>query len=209
MKSVFKNLAPRRGAPWLRPALLPLVMGACLLAPASARAQAVYWNQRELLGEFFRTSEQVTFRQFDLAALPEARAHITQQLGYTPARTRYTVYVATTAGRVDGYAIFDDELGQHLPISFAVKLSPSGTVARQEVVAYREARGDEIRDGRFRAQFVGKGPRDTVRAGDDIVAISGATISSRAMAAGVKRALVLLDVLVLGPERQASASARR
>ena len=83
------------------------------------------------------------------------------------------------------------------------------TLERQEIVAYREARGDEVRDARFRAQFVGKSARDTVRAGDDIVAVSGATISSRAMATGVRRALVLLDVLVLAPQRQASASAHR
>ena len=180
-----------------------------LLAPASAHAQTVYWTPRDLLADFFPKSDRVSFRQFDLAANPMLRATVEQRLGYSLDRARYTVYVASTAGRVDGYAIFDDEPGQHLPISFAVKLSPSGLVERHEIVAYREARGDEVRDARFRAQFVGKSARDTLRAGDDIVAVSGATISSRAMANGCRRALVLLDVLVLRPEREASASAHR
>lgn len=213
MISVFKMTGPHRLRPHRAGLLTLLVGGAALvgvmLVPAPARAQAVFWSQRDLLGDFFRQSEQVTYRQFDLAAQPELRARVAQQLGYAPARARYTIYVATTAGHVDGYALFDDEMGQHLPISYAVKLSPAGVVMRHEVVAYREARGDEIRDARFRAQFVGKGSGDVVRAGDDIVAVSGATISSRAMAIGVKRALVLLDVLILGPERHAAASARR
>jgi Na+-translocating ferredoxin:NAD+ oxidoreductase RnfG subunit len=69
-------------------------------------------------------------------------------------------------------------------------------VQRQEIVIYREARGDEVRDEHFRRQFVGKSARDACEVEQDIVAVSGATISSRAMAVGVKRALVLFDELV-------------
>ena len=221
MKSAFKiavarlalstgSARPRRSA-GCRPGLgaLVLLAGALLAAPATSRAQSVFWSQRDLLADFFKTSEHVGFVQIDLVAQPEQRQLLAARLGYTPARSKYVVYVATTSGKVDGYAVFDDELGQHLPITFAVKLSPSGLVVRQEIVAYREARGDEVRDGRFRAQFVGKSARDTLRAGDDIVAVSGATISSRAMAIGVRRAVVLVDTLVLAPQRQASASAHR
>ena len=53
------------------------------------------------------------------------------------------------------------------------------------------------------------GYRDALRTGDDIVAVSGATISSRAMAVGVRRALVLLDELMLRPERAGTATASR
>jgi len=188
-----------------------LVLGALALpfVPAPARAQAVYFTPRELLADFFPQSAKVGYRQFDLPEGCSTRQAIEQRLGYRLPRERYTVYVATTAGHIDGYAFFDDEAGQHLPITFAVKVSPAGAVERQEVVAYREARGDEVREARFRAQFVGKTVADRLRAGDDVVAVSGATISSRAMATGVKRALVLVDELVLRPERAATATARR
>jgi hypothetical protein len=211
MKTVFKfgRKSPLASAAFPGLASVALFALLAILAPARAHAQAVFWTPRDLLADFFPTSEKVTFQQFDLAADPAARRAVEQRLGYPLARARYTVYVASTAGHVDGYAIFDEELGQHLPISFAVKLSPSGLVERHELVAYREARGDEVRDNRFRAQFIGKSARDSVRAGDDIVAVSGATISSRAMAVGCKRALVLLDALVLRPQREASASAHR
>ena len=77
---------------------------------------------------------------------------------------------------------------------------------RQEIVVYREARGDEVRDERFRAQFVGKSARDAIDTDQDIQAVSGATISSRAMAVGVKRAVVLFDELVKPAAAVATAS---
>lgn len=180
------------------------VAGAALLltaAPAPAHAQAAYISTRDLLADFFHNSERVTFRK----VTPDAaeRVRLTARLGYAPARPIYTFYIALSGARVDGYAFIDDELGEHLPITFAVKLSPAGVVERQEIVAYREARGDEVREDRFRRQFVGKTARDPIVSGADIAAISGATISSRAMAKGVKRAVVLFEEL-MQPERAAA-----
>jgi Na+-translocating ferredoxin:NAD+ oxidoreductase RnfG subunit len=165
----------------------------CALA-APARADQVYYTPRDLLADFFRSSQNVTYKKVQLDAAERQR--LQRRLGYTPARDSYTFYVATSGAHVDGYAFIDDEKGEHLPITFAVKLSPDGKVLRQEVVVYREARGDEVRDERFRAQFVGKSARDAIETNQDIVAVSGATISSRAMAVGVKRAVVLFDELV-------------
>jgi electron transport complex protein RnfG len=183
-------------------------VAAVLLAAGPARAET-FWTTRDLLGDasFFRGSERVGYKQFEPSA--EQRARIEARLGYALPRARYTIFVATTGGHVDGYAVIDDENGQHLPITFAVKVSPAGVVERQEIVAYREARGDEVRDERFRKQFVGKRAEDAVRAGQDIAIVSGATISSRAMAVGVKRALVLVEELILKPAQVASARAQR
>jgi Na+-translocating ferredoxin:NAD+ oxidoreductase RnfG subunit len=209
MKVVF-NFIGRAGR--LRAPLFVVAVALGVLGvPRPAEAQAVYWTTRDLLAEFFKSSQRVSFRKVELD--PAERARVEKRLGYPlpQSRTSYTFFVAETQGRVDGYALFDDEVGQHLPISFAVKMSPAGTVERQEIVAYRESHGDEVRDARFRAQFVGKSARDRLRAGDDVVAISGATISSRAMATGVKRALVLLDELVLrgGGAAGGTVTARR
>jgi hypothetical protein len=188
-------------------AALAFALALAAASPA-ARADAVFWTPRDLLADFFRSSQKVTFRRFDLDAA--TRARVERRLGYALPRPTYTIFVAQSgAEKIDGYALIDDEPGQHLPITFAVKLSPSGTVERQEIVTYREARGDEVRDARFRAQFVGKTAADALRPGDDVAVVSGATISSRAMAAGVRRALVLLDELVLRPAQVAGASARR
>lgn len=202
MKTVFKF-----GGPLAPIALAALV--ALVLVGGSARAEGTFFTPRELLADasFFRASEKVSFKQFDVT--PADRARIEARLGYRLPRLRYTVFIATTGAHLDGYAIFDEEPGQHLPISFAVKVSPDGVVERQEIVAYREARGDEVRDERFKRQFIGKTSHDALRAGDDIAAVSGATVSSRAMAIGVKRALVLVEELVLRPQRATLATAGR
>lgn len=165
---------------------------AVLTAPSPALAGDR--TTREILREFFPDSDRVTY----VAVAPPApqRAAIEKQLGHRLSRTSYYFYVATTKDRVDGYAFVDDELGQHEPITFAVRISADGVVERHEVLAYREAWGDEIRDPRFRRQFVGKTMRDACRLHVDVDAISGATISSAAMARGVKRALVLFDAAV-------------
>ncbi len=202
MKIVFKiNFA--RAARAARIALVALALGAPSLFARAAHADQVYFTPRDLLADFFRASQSVTYKRVQPNESDKAR--LQHRLGYALAKPSYTFYVATSGGHVDGYAFIDEELGEHQPITFAVKLSPEGRVERQEIVVYREPRGDEVRDERFRRQFVGKTARDPIAANDDIVVVSGATISSRAMATGVKRAVVLFDELVK-PTAAATAS---
>jgi electron transport complex protein RnfG len=189
MNFVFKIVGRAVG----KTAFTALIL-ACLLAPATARAQGVFFTTRELLTDFFKQSQKVGYRKIELTA-PD-RARIKAKLGYEPQKGSYTFFVAESNGKVDGYALIDEENGEHLPITFAVKLSPTGTVERQEIVEYREARGDEVRDLSFRKQFVGKTALDALCPERDIAVVSGATISSRAMTVGVKRALVLFDLFV-------------
>ena len=180
-----------------------LALAVTAAAPRPAHADQVYYTSRDLLADFFHTSQQVTYKKVQLEG--SELEHIKSRLGYTPARNSYTFYIATSAGHIDGYAFIDEEKGEHLPITFAVKLSPTGKIERQEIVVYREARGDEVRDEHFRAQFVGKSAADAIDTDQDIQVVSGATISSRAMAVGVKRAVVLFDELVR-PTAVATAS---
>lgn len=186
MKTVF-NFLFSRWAFWV------VIVGALSARPVFA--QTAYFTPRTVLAEFFPRSQTITFERFVLS--PAQVQRLTALLGYAPRKPSYTVYTAKTAESIDGYAILDEEKGQHLPISFAVRFDPHGKVTRQEIVAYRERFGDEIRDPRFREQFVGKTVNSPMREGEEIVAISGATISSRAMVVGVRRALVLLSELVL------------
>jgi electron transport complex protein RnfG len=168
-----------------------------------AHADQVYYTTTDLLADFFRSTTTVTYKKVQID--DSERTRLQRRLGYTPAKASYTFYVATSGGHIDGYAFIDEEKGEHLPITFAVKLSPAGKVMRQEIVVYREARGDEVRDEHFRAQFVGKSAADAIDTNQDIMAVSGATISSRAMAVGVKRAVVLFDEL-MRPTAVATAS---
>jgi len=179
-----------------------LVALALTLAATPARAAGVYFTRAELLKSFFHDSDRVSYRTLELDAAQRRR--VAERLGYA-INPKRTIYYGEKDGRVTGYAVLDDELGQHKPISFGVLLSADGHVERVEVMVYREPKGEEIRRAQFRDQFVGKDAAAPVRAGHDIVAISGATISSRSLAIGVKRALVVVDELLLSDDRISDA----
>lgn len=176
--------------------LAGLLAGLALLS--GPRAALADDSVRELLAEQFKRSERVTFVRVQPTA--EQSSRLATQLGRALPRREYTFYVATTAGKVDGYALFDDEPGQHQPISFATFFDAKGQVTRVEIVTYREPYGDGVRSPRFREQFVGRSAKSGFAPDRDIDAISGATISSRALCTGVKRAALLLDELVVKAE---------
>ncbi|MEY4577569.1 MAG: hypothetical protein RL701_2272 [Pseudomonadota bacterium] len=167
---------------------------ACLLlAAASPTALAIdYATPQALLSQQFHSSERVSYRKvrFDAAQ----RRELETKLGKPLPKPEYTFFIATTHGVADGYALFDEQIGQHEPISFATFFDTQGQVTRVEIVAYREPYGDGVRAERFRKQFLGRGAKSSFRLGSDIDAIAGATISSRSLCVGVARATALLDV---------------
>jgi hypothetical protein len=90
---------------------------------------------------------------------------------------------------VVGYAADQRVVSRSGPFVIRAVIGPGFRVLRADVLEYTGARGREVRRAGFRRQFVGKGPGDAIRVGEDIDAVTGATISSRAMAAGVRRAV--------------------
>jgi Na+-translocating ferredoxin:NAD+ oxidoreductase RnfG subunit len=177
-----------------RAALLLAVSVVASGLAASGHAQ-VYYSVRGLLSEQFHESELVDFRRIQLSE--SRREGIERQLGQKLAKSEYILYVARSADHVDGYALFDREIGQHEYIDFATFFDCDGRVTRVEVVAYREPYGEGIRSKRFRKQFVGKEADSGFKPGHDIDVISGATLSARAMAKAVKRATLLVHDAVL------------
>ncbi|HEY4221900.1 MAG TPA: FMN-binding protein, partial [Myxococcota bacterium] len=100
-------------------------------------------------------------------------------------------YVGKTGDRIDGLAVIDDQVGQHMPITFGFLVGTDGKMKRAEVMVYREPYGDSIRERRFLDQLVNKQESDPLRPGSDIDGITGATISSRSAAVAAHRALVV------------------
>jgi len=88
-----------------------------------------------------------------------------------------------------GYFIVDEVIGKHEFITYAIGLNADGSVKQIEIVVYRESYGYEVRNAAWRRQFVGKTTGDAVRLNQDIRNISGATLSSRHVADGVRRVL--------------------
>lgn len=184
MKTVFKRIFS-----WVA-ALIGLV---ALAVPVHA---IEFTTPQALLAQRFRGSERVTF----VKVRPDEaqRAALKKRLGHAPPKPEYTFFVASSHGKPDGYALFDEQIGQHEPISFATFFDAQGQITGVEVVAYREPYGDGIRTERFRKQFVGRSAQSPFRSGTDIDTISGATISSRSMCVGVERAAVLFELTMRG-----------
>ena len=116
-----------------------------------------------------------------------ARARLEAALGYALPKSHYPLYPGRSA-----IVLLDDQRGQHEPIDFGVLIGRDLVVRRVEILVYREAYGDGIKAPAFRKQFIGLNPRSPLRPGRDIQIVSGATISTRAITTGVKRALALV-----------------
>src|SRR5262245_60695472 len=107
-----------------------------------------------------------------------------------------------------GWFIEDEVVGKHEFITWALALNTDGSVRQIEILDYRETYGHEIRDPKWREQFVGKTHGAPLKLDADIKNISGATLSSRHIAEGVRR-LLSFHALVLTRCRQALPAAPR
>lgn len=97
-----------------------------------------------------------------------------------------------------GWFIADQVVGKHEFIPFALALDRDGAVKGVEILEYREAYGDQIRQAAWRAQFLGKRNGAPLRLTGDIQNISGATLSCRHVTDGIKR-LLATYAIVLAP----------
>jgi Na+-translocating ferredoxin:NAD+ oxidoreductase RnfG subunit len=93
-----------------------------------------------------------------------------------------------------GFFVVDEVVGKHEFITYAVGLNADGTVKQIEIMTYRESYGYEVRNADWRAQFVGKNTAAPLKLNQDIKNISGATLSCRHIADGVKRVLATYEI---------------
>lgn len=104
------------------------------------------------------------------------------------------VYIAHDAtDSLLGYAVVGDEIGKYRPITFLVATDARLEVTSVAILVYRESRGAEVRRQRFLSQYRGKDKDDPIRINRDIINITGATLSVRALNGGVRQALLLLE----------------
>ncbi len=166
---------------------------AVLSVSATVLAQTVYLKPAEALKAVFSQSEEVVIDKKTLTS--EQTACAERKSGSKIPKTDWTFQVAKTKGHVDGYALLDNELGKSEPITFLTAITPQGQVKDVEILVYREPYGSEIQDPKYLKQYKGKKVQDPIRVGQDISNMSGATISSRSVAAGVKRDLAVWSCL--------------
>ena len=157
----------------------------------------VFMSEEEGVKIMLPKSERV--RKDVIKLSPEKKAQIEERIGWKFPEESFEVYIGETGAQVDGYALVQNTIGKHKPMTYMVGIDNKGQVSDVELLVFRESRGSEIRQKRFNTQYEGKTVLDPVRINKDIINISGATMSVRSLSAGIKRALVLVDEFYLKP----------
>lgn len=188
---------------WRR--LAAIAWGALVLATGAPAARAaepevspdgpehvkVYFTPEQALARVFAGADRQW--QETWTPTPDERAALAGRLGLQVPEAEFTFHRASRAGRDLGWALVLEEKGRFKPITFLVHLGADRRVESVLVMVYRESRGDAVRRDRFLRQFTGKDDNAPLRLNRDVVGISGATLSSRALAAGVRKALVVTE----------------
>jgi Na+-translocating ferredoxin:NAD+ oxidoreductase RnfG subunit len=102
----------------------------------------------------------------------------------------------------NSWFIVDEVVGKHEMITYAVALSQDGTVKGIEIMEYVESYGYQVAEVAWRQQFVGKRASDPLKLGNDVKNISGATLSCKHLTDGIKRLLVLHQLLLAGHQQK-------
>ncbi len=157
----------------------------------------VFMSEEDAVKIMLQKSERV--RKDVLKLSQEKKSQIEERIGWKFPEESFEVYIGETGSQVDGYALVQNTIGKHKPMTYMVGVDNHGHVSDIELLVFREARGSEVRQKRFNSQYEGKTALDPVRINKDIINISGATMSVRSISAGVKRVLVLVDEYYLKP----------
>jgi Na+-translocating ferredoxin:NAD+ oxidoreductase RnfG subunit len=170
-----------------------IIAGAVALGGASAShaQERRYLSEEQALNLVFPNSGRVVREE---KSLTDERVAVIQKTLRAPLNARsYVVHRGETHGATDGYAMILDELGKDQLITFIVGLSADFKVQKVALMVFRESRGWEVQDARFTNQFRNKTSHDRLSVSSDIIGVTGATLSSRALCRGVKKALVLCE----------------
>ena len=94
-----------------------------------------------------------------------------------------------------GYAYISKAFGKVDYFDYLVLLGKDLIILKTKILVYREDYGGEIGSKRWLKQFIGKTHNDELKYGDNIAAISGATVSVKVMTKAMNDLLKSLKTL--------------
>ena len=103
------------------------------------------------------------------------------------------IFTVLSRGKILGWAVVLDEMGKIKPITFLVGIDNQNNVLGVQILEYRDMFGSEIKRRSFLRQFQGKSLKDSIVVGQDIDAVTGATVSSHAAASIVRKSLKVIE----------------
>jgi Na+-translocating ferredoxin:NAD+ oxidoreductase RnfG subunit len=172
--------------------LTAAIFAALCLASGTAHAK-VFYSQREALKLAFPDADRIDDKSI---LLGDEQAGQIERLAKSRLESRLVrIYTGYHGSELLGYAFIDVHTVRTLPEAFLVVLTPTGEVRTVRVLAFHEPL-EYMPSARWYEQFEHKSPASPLRLGDDVHAIVGATLSSRAATDGVRRALALYQVVL-------------
>jgi FAD:protein FMN transferase len=173
---------------------MALVMCVTLVACASWAETYLSEEQAVKIALPTATTVSTEFKQLT----PAQREALQHTSGLRFPEAQYKVFIGHGRnGEGSGYAVIMNEIGKEEPITFIVGVTPEGKAGEVALLEYRESRGSEVHEKRFTHQFKGKKSTDPIQVNQDIINYTGATLSSHAMARGVKKALLIVQEFYL------------
>lgn len=109
-----------------------------------------------------------------------------------PVKIAYTIYIGKVLA-----VVIEEQMGKWAPIKLAIAIEKATRKVKGiEIISMQEKRGAAVKTSNFLGQYTGKSVEDAIEPGKDIRAISGATVSSKAVSTAVKRALLVYNEAV-------------
>jgi hypothetical protein len=165
---------------------LPAAAVSAIAAPAYAK---VYLSIEE--------AQRLMFPGATFAAQPlkltDAQVHAIEKASRANVLSRDIQLWKVSSG---GWFIADQVVGKHEFIPITLGLDAAAAVRDVEILEYREAYGDQVRNPKWRAQFAGKRAGSKLTLTEDIQNISGATLSSKHITDGVRRLLATYAIAI-------------
>ena len=167
--------------------VLAILMAAGLMAASNAMSDQIV---KELLPD-------TNLKPQMFAVNATVTAKVQEALGNKlPVRPQYEIYTSKS-----GAVIIEEQMGKWGIIKMAIAVDTAKKVSNIGFISMSEKRGAGIKQAFFIKQFVGKTTADSIEIGKGVTALSGATVSSKAVAIAVKRALIIYDAFTAGAKK--------
>ncbi|AFV96865.1 MULTISPECIES: FMN-binding protein [unclassified Sulfuricurvum] len=138
--------------------------------------------------------QATTFVPSDIVLLDSEIDQVEQMSKVRVRDPKQKIWKVEQNGHQIGWFILDKVIGKHELITYSIALDMSNKVKGIEVLDFKESYGEQIREIQWRAQFIGKTHKDSLKLNGDIRNISSATLSCKNVTNGVRRVLATMEV---------------
>ncbi|MEK9726475.1 MAG: FMN-binding protein [Candidatus Margulisiibacteriota bacterium] len=167
--------------------IIYLIVGGALYASPTIKQYST------LEGAFQKVFPNTDFKKIDITLSKKEKNQIESALQMALPTQNVELYRFETMNKPVGFGMVTNHIGKHYPITFFVATNTNIEIKDVVVLIYREDYGSDVRKRRFLKQFKGKTIDDPIQVNYDITSISGATLSSYAIANGVREVLTIIE----------------